>query len=82
MLPAETSEGPSSYGRGLWRCSDDAEIPYCYVEGADAGVSFQTAQIREDISYVLMSNTSGGVWPLCSPIRAALTRVAKDHSPS
>jgi CubicO group peptidase (beta-lactamase class C family) len=68
------SEG--RYGRGMWVCQDDPARLFPYVEGADAGVSFQSGYVREGLSYALLSNTSDGVWPFCEPIRSALLRMA------
>jgi len=71
---SKQSEG--KYGRGMWISQDDPARPFPYVEGADAGVSFQSGHVREGLSYALLSNTSGGVWPFCEPIRSGLLRIA------
>ena len=63
------ADDDSAYGRGFW-LSPDAD--HVWLEGMDAGVSAQTGWIRStDVTYVVLSNTSSGAWPLARAIVAA-----------
>ena len=56
--------GQGQYGLGFWLAADGRIV---MLEGMDAGVSFQSALHRESGTvFVIMSNTSSGVWPLSS----------------
>lgn len=58
-----------SYGRGFWL---DRQADHVWLEGMDAGVSFQSGVVRSsDVTYAVLSNTSSGVWPLAKAIVAA-----------
>jgi len=58
----------ASYGRGLWM---NSTADHLWLEGMDAGVSFQTGFHRPtNERYCVMSNTSSGVWPLVDQITA------------
>ncbi len=50
------------YGLGVWIRPDRATV---ILEGYDAGVSFRSAyDPTSELLYAVMSNTSGGAWPL------------------
>ncbi len=58
-----------SYGRGFWL---DQRADHVWLEGMDAGVSFQSGVVRSSgVTYAALSNTSTGVWPLAKLIVAA-----------
>jgi hypothetical protein len=50
------------YGLGFWL---HASADVVMLEGYDAGVSFRTAHDPDrDTTYTVISNTSGGAWPV------------------
>ena len=52
----------SGYGIGFWLRTDRHTV---MLEGSDAGVSFRTAyDPPSGLLYTVMSNTSGGAWPI------------------
>ena len=54
------------YGRGFWVSTDGDHV---WLEGMDAGVSVMTGFRRSSgLRYSVLSNTSGGVWPLAKLI--------------
>lgn len=58
-----------SYGKGFWLGQGADHV---WIEGMDAGVSFQSGVFRaDDVRYSVLSNTSSGVWPLVKAIRDA-----------
>jgi CubicO group peptidase (beta-lactamase class C family) len=55
-------DGSLRSGLGFWMPGDGDTVR---LEGYDAGTSFRTAQDRDTgMQYTVMSNTSGGAWPL------------------
>lgn len=64
-LTAPRSEAPAQrmrYGLGFWL---HPERPVVMLEGMDAGVSFRSARdLETGAGYTVISNTSGGAWPL------------------
>jgi len=67
MMTTPRSDLPGhdrAYGLGFWlRPSGDPVM----LEGMDAGVSFRSAYDRPSgVGYTVVSNTSGGVWPLAT----------------
>ena len=58
------------YGLGFWL---GAERPTVILEGMDAGVSCRTAfDPPTGVTYVVVSNTSSGTWPLAKHLDAHL----------
>lgn len=62
-------ESDSYYGYGVW-IYDAVGIPKEeYIMGADAGISFKSAIVREkDLIYTVISNTGEGAWPVLKAI--------------
>jgi len=57
------------YGYGLWLYKENKKMAAEYIEGYDAGVSFQSMVIKEkDIIYTVISNTSEGAWEILKKI--------------
>lgn len=65
-----TGEGADKfYGHGIWIRKGDRPDSEVYIEGSDAGVSFYSGGIRsKDLLVTVMSNTSGGAWPILRAI--------------
>jgi CubicO group peptidase (beta-lactamase class C family) len=62
------------YGYGFWLRPDR---PTVMAEGSDAGVSFRSAYDRPStLTYVVISNTSSGAWPLVRYLDAQLPALA------
>ncbi len=67
---SEVKEGVLAYGLGFWLRRGGEVV---MLEGMDAGVSFRSAYDRQGgVGYTVMSNTSGGVWPLVRYLDAQL----------
>lgn len=66
------SEGDNIYyGYGIWLYKENEKLGEEYIEGCDAGVSFQSRINREkDIVYTVISNTSDGAWPILREIKS------------
>ncbi|MBN1261001.1 MAG: beta-lactamase family protein, partial [Anaerolineae bacterium] len=75
-------EGPDVYyGHGFWVKAPMARTPFPFLEGADAGVSFQSLFIPEsDTVITLLSNTLEGIWPLAGIIHAHIAGNLPAHS--
>jgi CubicO group peptidase (beta-lactamase class C family) len=66
--PRSIYEGDIGYGLGFWVSTDGDHV---WLEGMDAGVSLVSGFRRPDgLRYSVLSNTSGGVWPLAKVITA------------
>jgi CubicO group peptidase (beta-lactamase class C family) len=65
-----TSEGANKYyGHGIWIRKGEGLDTEEYIIGEDAGVSFYSGNTRaKDLLVTIMSNTSGGVWPILRSI--------------
>ena len=62
----------TSYGRGFWLVPGANHV---WIEGIDAGVSFQSGMFRStDLRYSMLSNTSSGAWPLVKLICDDMTQ--------
>ncbi len=63
------ADSDSYYGYGVW-IYDATGIPKEeYIMGADAGISFKSAIVREkDLMYTVISNTGEGAWPVLKAI--------------
>ena len=64
LLTEVVSDGHpnGAYGRGVW-LGDGGD--HVWIEGQDAGVSFQSGVRRaRGVEYCVFSNTSDGAWPL------------------
>ncbi len=60
------------YGHGTWIHDDGSGTREVYIEGCDAGVSFRSGTNRaEAFEYTVISNTTGGAWPLLKVIDTA-----------
>lgn len=58
--------GEVGYGLGFWVSTDNGHV---WLEGMDAGVSLVTGVHRSTgLRYSMLSNTSGGVWPLATTV--------------
>jgi len=57
----------SFYGRGLWIYDDGARALH-YIVGSDAGVSFRSNAYADGTIATVVSNTSGGAWPMIRAI--------------
>lgn len=69
--PGSVYEDDVGYGLGFWVSTDGDHV---WLEGMDAGVSLVTGFRRSNgLRYTVLSNTSGGVWPLARKIHATLT---------
>jgi len=69
-----TPDGRNRYGLGFWLRPDRETVR---LEGADAGVSCRTAYDRPSgLTYVVISNTSTGAWPLVRFIEERLPALA------
>jgi CubicO group peptidase (beta-lactamase class C family) len=65
----------SRYGLGFWLRADRDTV---MLEGSDAGVSFRTAyDPPSDLLYTVMSNTSGGAWPVVEMLDEMLPELAR-----
>jgi len=59
----------SYYGLGVWIYDAEGIPTEEYIMGADAGISFKTAFVREkDLIYTVISNTGEGAWPVLKAI--------------
>lgn len=59
----------SYYGLGVWIYHAEGIPKEEYIMGADAGISFKTAFVREkDLIYTVISNTGEGAWPVLKAI--------------
>lgn len=63
------AESNTYYGYGVWRV-DALGIPTEeYIMGADAGISFKSAIVREhNLIYTVISNIGEGAWPILKTI--------------
>ena len=64
LLTEVVSDGHpnGAYGRGVWLGNGGDHV---WIEGQDAGVSFESGMRRAaGVEYSVFSNTSGGAWPL------------------
>lgn len=63
-------DGERAYGLGFWLSPDGQTV---WLEGMDAGVSFQSALHRPTGNrYTVMANTSSGAWPLVKELHRIL----------
>jgi CubicO group peptidase (beta-lactamase class C family) len=61
---------PLAYGMGMWMSADASTL---VLEGADQGVSFRSVHVpRTSWTATVVSNTSGGAWP----VARAFVRIA------
>lgn len=68
MTAVTTRPNQSAYGRGFWM---DDLADHVWLEGMDAGVSFQTGWVKsKKMTYTVLANTSAGAWPLARTITA------------
>jgi CubicO group peptidase (beta-lactamase class C family) len=66
----EAPDGRTWYGHGLWMRERAPGQREHWIEGADAGVSFQSLMNRESgIRITVLSNTSDGAWPILGMLR-------------
>lgn len=65
--PTDPAKPRSFYGRGHWFLD---EVPF--IVGADAGVSFLSNAYPEGTIATVVSNTSGGAWPMIRAINEAI----------
>ena len=69
-----TPDGRNRYGLGFWLRPDRETVR---LEGSDAGVSCRTAHDRPSgLTYVVISNTSTGAWPLVRFLEERLIAIA------
>ena len=69
-----TLDRRNRYGLGFWLRPDRETVR---IEGSDAGVSCRTAYDRPSgLSYVVISNTSTGAWPLVRHLEERLPALA------
>lgn len=69
-----TPDGRNRYGLGFWLRPDRETVR---LEGSDAGVSCRTAYDRPSgLTYVVISNTSTGAWPLVRFLEERLPAIA------
>ncbi len=61
-------EGVKYYGYGLWLRQVPEQPVVLYIEGCDAGVSFQSSCYGEGTIATVASNTTDGAWPLAKAI--------------
>ena len=62
VRPRSDASNGSRYGLGFWL---RASTEVVFLEGMDAGISFRSAHDpRSDTTHTVVSNTSGGAWPL------------------
>jgi hypothetical protein len=67
---SDTGE-PLAYGLGLWLDLDGRRL---VLEGSDHGVSFRTVhEPSSGLTTTVVSNTSGGAWPVARALRAMLS---------
>ncbi|MGC9348678.1 MAG: serine hydrolase domain-containing protein [Anaerolineae bacterium] len=67
------------YGHGVWIYDDGAGVREDYIEGCDAGVSFRSGRNRaRDLEITVISNTTGGAWP----ILRAIDVCTRQHNPN
>lgn len=63
------AESDSYYGYGVWRVDALGISTEEYIMGADAGISFKSAIVREqNLIYTVISNTGEGAWPILKTI--------------
>lgn len=61
-VPVGSQTEIERYGLGFWL---HGETDTVMMEGGDPGVSFRSAcDPREGVTHTVISNTSGGAWPL------------------
>jgi CubicO group peptidase (beta-lactamase class C family) len=61
------------YGHGLWIKTEPGREREDYITGSDAGVSFRSSVVRaEELEITVISNTSGGAWPVLRAIDDAV----------
>ncbi len=64
------------YGHGFWSYNAPNQDPLYFMEGADAGVSFQSQMIKSrDLLITVISNTMNGVWPIVEVINNNLHNI-------
>ncbi|MBN1246995.1 MAG: beta-lactamase family protein [Anaerolineae bacterium] len=69
---AESEGEHAFYGHGIWIYDDGAGTREHYIEGCDAGVSFRSGRnLARDLEVTVISNTTGGAWPILETIRTA-----------
>ena len=56
------------YGHGLWIRDDGSQPPVIYVEGADAGVSFNSSCHGDSIVATVVGNSSIGASPMVGAV--------------
>ena len=60
---SDCPEESSRYGLGFWL--DESRDDVMHLEGYDPGVSFRSVHDRgRNLTYTVVSNTSGGAWPV------------------
>jgi CubicO group peptidase (beta-lactamase class C family) len=71
--PRSTGSSGIRYGLGFWLAAESegsAGKDQVMIQGADAGVSFCTwHHRREQLTYTVLSNTSGDTWPMMDLLR-------------
>ena len=73
-VKAKTGREHTYYGHGLWICEDESRNRKEFITGYDAGVSFKSSVNRaKELQVTVISNTTGGAWPVLRDIDAALT---------
>jgi hypothetical protein len=72
MVRPRSDAGRMRYGLGLWL---DGSTGALILEGMDAGVSFRSVHDpRSELTYTVVSNSTGGAWPLARCLAAACLR--------
>jgi len=62
-------ESDSYYGYGIWIYDAKDLATEVYIMGADAGISFKSAVVKEkELVYTVISNTGEGAWPILKKI--------------
>jgi CubicO group peptidase (beta-lactamase class C family) len=65
------------YGMGLWIRDDGTNRRRIYIEGCDAGASFQSTRYADGTIATVMSNTTEGAWPVVEAIDDPLNQHAE-----
>ncbi len=73
LLGARTVvDGAESYGWGYWLWQEKDAAAIRYLDGADAGVAFQSKQLPDGTLITIIANRGMEVWPLAVAIEEAL----------
>jgi len=62
------------HGHGVWIHDDGDHPPVIYTAGCDAGASFRSSCLGNDIVATVLSNTSNGAWPMVKAVNQFLCR--------